>query len=73
MVTNISLLLFFIGQKVLPKSLALMQNISPLVIFHHAIAIEPDKPAKWECEVKGKDKAIALLRKNIFDRSECLV
>lgn len=27
------------------------------------IAIEPDKPAKWECEVKGKDKAIRLLQK----------
>jgi UV DNA damage endonuclease len=37
------------------------------------IAIETDKPAKWECEVKGKDKAISLLRKNIFDKSECLV
>ena len=29
------------------------------------IAIEPDKPAKWECEVKGKDKAIKLLRNNL--------
>jgi len=38
--------------------------------FPPYIAIEPDKPAKWECEVKGKDKAIALLRKNIFDKSE---
>ena len=28
------------------------------------IAIDPDLPAKWECEVKGKDKAIRLLRKN---------
>ena len=27
------------------------------------IAIDPDEPAKWECEVKGKDKAILLLRK----------
>ena len=27
------------------------------------IAIEPDKPAKWECEVKYKDKAIRLLQK----------
>ena len=27
------------------------------------IAIDPDLPAKWECEVKGKDKAIRLLRK----------
>ena len=41
--------------------------------FPPHIAIEPDKPAKWECEVKGKDKAIALLRKNVFDKSECLV
>jgi len=38
--------------------------------FPPYIAIETDKPAKWECEVKGKDKAIALLRKNIFDKSE---
>lgn len=41
--------------------------------FPPHIAIETDKPAKWECEVKGKDKAIALLRKNIFDKSESLV
>ena len=41
--------------------------------FPPYIAIETDKPAKWECEVKGKDKAIALLRKNIFDKSESLV
>ncbi len=41
--------------------------------FPPRIAIETDKPAKWECEVKGKDKAIALLRKNMFDKSECLV
>ena len=27
------------------------------------VAIESDKPAKWECEVKGKDKAIRLLQK----------
>jgi len=27
------------------------------------IAIEPNKQAKWECEVKQKDKAIRLLRK----------
>ena len=27
------------------------------------IAIEPDKPVKWECEVKYKDKAIRLLQK----------
>ena len=37
--------------------------------FPPCIAIDPYKPAKWECEVKGKDKAIALLRKNIFDKS----
>ena len=41
--------------------------------FPPHIAIETDKPAKWECEVKGKDKAIALLHKNILDKSECLV
>ncbi len=41
--------------------------------FPPHIAIEPDKPAKWECEVKAKDKAIALLCKNSLDRSECLV
>jgi UV DNA damage endonuclease len=41
--------------------------------FPPHIAIETDKPAKWECEVKGKDKAIALLRKNMFDKPECLV
>ena len=29
------------------------------------IAIEPDKPAKWECEVKYKDKAIRLLQKTL--------
>ena len=28
------------------------------------IAIEPNKEAKWECEVKQKDLAIKLLRKN---------
>ena len=28
------------------------------------IAIEPNKEVKWECEVKAKDKAIRLLRKN---------
>ena len=27
------------------------------------IAIDPDQEAKWECEVKGKDKAIRLLKK----------
>ena len=31
------------------------------------IAIDPDKPVKWECEVKGKDKAIRLLRKNLIN------
>lgn len=30
--------------------------------FPPHIAIEPDKPAKWECEVKAKDKAIRLLQ-----------
>ena len=29
------------------------------------IAIDPNMEAKWECEVKGKDKAIRLLRKNL--------
>ena len=33
--------------------------------FPPHIAIEPDQPAKWECEVKQKDKAIKLLLKNI--------
>ena len=28
------------------------------------IAIDPNQPAKWECEVKQKDLAIKLLRKN---------
>lgn len=28
------------------------------------IAIDPDQPAKWECEVKAKDKAIFLLLEN---------
>ena len=27
------------------------------------IAIDVDRPVKWECEVKGKDKAIRLLQK----------
>lgn len=31
--------------------------------FPPHIAIESDKPAKWECEVKAKDKAIRLLQK----------
>ena len=30
------------------------------------IAIDPNQEAKWECEVKGKDKAIRLLRKNLI-------
>lgn len=30
------------------------------------IAIEANKEAKWECEVKAKDKAIRLLRKNLI-------
>jgi UV DNA damage endonuclease len=34
-------------------------NIPPI------IAINPNQEAKWECEVKGKDKAIRLLRKNL--------
>jgi len=34
-------------------------NIPPV------IAIEPNKEAKWECEVKQKDKAIRLMRKNL--------
>ena len=33
--------------------------------FPPHIAIEPDQTAKWECEVKQKDKAIKLLLKNI--------
>jgi len=37
-------------------------NVPPI------IAIEPNKEAKWECEVKGKDKAIRLLRKNLTSR-----
>jgi UV DNA damage repair endonuclease len=34
---------------------------------HHPphIAIDPDKEVKWECEVKGKDKAIKLLREQL--------
>jgi UV DNA damage repair endonuclease len=30
------------------------------------IAIDPQRPAKWECEVKQKDKAIKLLRNTIL-------
>jgi UV DNA damage endonuclease len=33
------------------------------------IAIDPDQPAKWECEVKAKDKAIKVLRKNIAEKN----
>ena len=29
------------------------------------IAIDPNKDVKWECEVKGKDKAIRLLKENL--------
>tara|TARA_B100001093_G_scaffold347651_1_gene332296 strand:- start:23950 stop:24945 length:996 start_codon:yes stop_codon:yes gene_type:complete len=34
-------------------------NIPPV------IAIDPNKEVKWECEVKQKDKAIRLMRKNL--------
>ena len=33
--------------------------------FPPHIAIEPNKPVKWECEVKLKDKAIKVLRNNL--------
>ena len=33
--------------------------------FPPHIAIDPKKPVKWECEVKQKDKAISLLKKNL--------
>ena len=33
--------------------------------FPPNIAIEPDKPVKWECEVKQKDKAIKLLQEQM--------
>mgnify|MGYP002817786692 FL=1 len=33
--------------------------------FPPHIAIDPNKPVKWECEVKQKDKAISLLKKNL--------
>jgi hypothetical protein len=33
------------------------------------IAIEPNKPVKWECEVKQKDKAIQVLRNNLAEKS----
>ncbi len=35
--------------------------------FPPHIAIEPDQPAKWECEVKLKDQAIKVLRNNLFN------
>lgn len=34
------------------------------------IAIDPQRPAKWECEVKAKDKAIRLLEKQIKNSTE---
>jgi len=37
--------------------------------FPPHVAIEPDKPVKWECEVKQKDKAISLLRQNVIDNT----
>ena len=33
--------------------------------FPPHIAVEPDQPVKWECEVKQKDKAIQVLRNNL--------
>jgi UV DNA damage endonuclease len=36
--------------------------------FPPNIAIDPDQPAKWECEVKQKDKAIRLLRENLSQK-----
>ena len=33
--------------------------------FPPHVAIESDKPVKWECEVKHKDKAIRLLRQHL--------
>ena len=35
--------------------------------FPPHIAIDVDRPAKWECEVKGKDKAIRLLQKALYN------
>ena len=35
--------------------------------FPPHIAIDPDQPAKWECEVKLKDQAIKVLRNNLFN------
>lgn len=37
--------------------------------FPPHVAIEPEKPVKWECEVKQKDKAISLLRQNVIDNT----
>jgi len=37
--------------------------------FPPHIAIEPDQPAKWECEVKLKDQAIKILRNNLVEKS----
>ena len=37
--------------------------------FPPHIAIEADKPVKWECEVKQKDKAIKVLRDNLAGKS----
>lgn len=36
--------------------------------FPPHIAIEPDQPAKWECEVKLKDQAIKVLRNNLTEK-----
>ena len=33
--------------------------------FPPHIAIDPEQPAKWECEVKAKDRAIQILRNSI--------
>jgi len=37
--------------------------------FPPHIAIDPDQPAKWECEVKLKDQAIKVLRNNLTEKS----
>lgn len=36
--------------------------------FPPNIAIDPDQPVKWECEVKQKDKAIRILRNNLEEK-----
>ena len=59
-----SLLLCFIGQKVNLKAKAHADYFA-LGNFPPHIAIDPNKPVKWECEVKQKDKAISLLKKNL--------